>query len=121
MIFISRIRRTECGFPKGRRKGAKKLCLFWAKNLNSSRIYATPNFLATLNKYIDEIEEDWGQVAFKTETVINSVGASNSVKDACTELKRLRINPEPCLGVMKKYWDNVQSAIARVKEAIHQG
>ncbi len=40
------------------------------------------NFLATLNKYIDEIEEDWGQVAFKTETVINSVGASNSVKYA---------------------------------------
>ena len=43
------------------------------------------------------------------------------MKDACTELKRLRINPEPCLGVMKKYWDNVQSAIARVKEAINEG
>ncbi|MHC5719524.1 MAG: Rha family transcriptional regulator, partial [Nostoc sp.] len=40
------------------------------------------NFLATLDKYIDEIEEDWGQVAFETETVTNSVGASNSVKYA---------------------------------------
>ena len=40
------------------------------------------NFLATLNKYIDEIETDWGQVAFETETVINSVGASNCVKYA---------------------------------------
>ena len=40
------------------------------------------NFLATLSKYIDEIEEDWGQVAFETETVINSVGASNPVKFA---------------------------------------
>ncbi len=40
------------------------------------------NFLATLNKYIDEIEADWGHVAFETETVINSVGASNCVKYA---------------------------------------
>ncbi|WP_375495390.1 Rha family transcriptional regulator [uncultured Nostoc sp.] len=40
------------------------------------------NFLATLDKYIEEIEEDWGQVAFETETVTNSVGASNSVKYA---------------------------------------
>ncbi len=43
------------------------------------------------------------------------------VKEVCTELKRLRINPEPCLGVVKKYWENVAGAIARVKEAIHQG
>ncbi|MEM9924833.1 MAG: Rha family transcriptional regulator [Cyanobacteria bacterium P01_D01_bin.50] len=40
------------------------------------------NFLATLNKYIDEIEADWGQVAFQTETVTNSVGASNTAKYA---------------------------------------
>jgi phage regulator Rha-like protein len=40
------------------------------------------NFLATLTKYIEEIEEDWGQVAFETETVTNSVGAGNSVKYA---------------------------------------
>ena len=40
------------------------------------------NFLATLNKYIYEIEEDWGQVTFETETVKNSVGASNCIKYA---------------------------------------
>ena len=40
------------------------------------------NFLANLDKYLEEIEEDWGQVAFETETVTNSVGASNSVKYA---------------------------------------
>jgi len=40
------------------------------------------NFLSTLSKYIDEMEEDWGQVAFETETVTNSVGASNSFKYA---------------------------------------
>ena len=40
------------------------------------------NFLGTLSKYIDEIEGDWGQVAFETETVKNSVGASNAVKYA---------------------------------------
>ncbi|WP_228059641.1 helix-turn-helix domain-containing protein [Plectonema radiosum] len=43
------------------------------------------------------------------------------IKEVCAELKRLRINPDPCLGVIKKYWDNVNSAIARVKEAIHEG
>ncbi|MFB2769811.1 Rha family transcriptional regulator [Pelatocladus sp. BLCC-F211] len=32
------------------------------------------NFLATLDKYIEEIEEDWGQVAFETETVETSGG-----------------------------------------------
>jgi hypothetical protein len=36
------------------------------------------------------------------------------------ELKRLRINPDSCISVIKKYWDNVQGAIARVKEAIQQ-
>ncbi len=43
------------------------------------------------------------------------------IKEVCAELKRLRINPDPCLGVIKKYWDNVNGAIARVKEAIHEG
>jgi len=37
------------------------------------------------------------------------------------ELKRLRINPDSCIFVVKKYWDNVQGAIARVKEALQQG
>ena len=43
------------------------------------------------------------------------------IKEVCAELKRLRINPDPCLGVIKKYWNNVNNAIARVKEAIHEG
>ncbi|MDZ8054617.1 MAG: hypothetical protein RMX68_008240 [Aulosira sp. ZfuVER01] len=46
--------------------------------------------------------------------------SKREIADICTELRRLRINPEPCLGVMKKYWRNVQGAIARVKEAIHE-
>jgi hypothetical protein len=37
------------------------------------------------------------------------------------ELKKLNINPEPCKGVIRKYWGNVQGAIARVKEALQQG
>jgi|GEM_PF-632766 len=37
------------------------------------------------------------------------------------ELKRLRINPDSCISVIKKYWDNVGGAIARVKEALQQG
>ena len=47
--------------------------------------------------------------------------AKPEIREICAELKRLRINPDPCLGVIKKYWDNVNSAIARVKEAIHEG
>jgi len=42
----------------------------------------------------------------------------NSIED---ELKRLRINPDSCVSVIKKYWNNVGGAIARVKEAIQQG
>jgi len=44
------------------------------------------------------------------------------------ELKRLNINPDCCMGVIRKYWDNVAGAIAkrcckqfaRVKEALQQ-
>jgi len=42
----------------------------------------------------------------------------DSIED---ELKRLKINPDSCISVIKKYWDNVGGAIARVKEAIQQG
>ena len=42
------------------------------------------------------------------------------IKEVCSELKRLRINPDPCLGVIKKHWGNVAGAIARVKEAIKE-
>jgi hypothetical protein len=34
------------------------------------------------------------------------------------ELKRLKINPDSCISVIKKYWNNVGGAMARVKEAI---
>jgi len=36
-------------------------------------------------------------------------------------LKRLSINPEPCMSIIQKYWNNVSGAIARVKEAIQAG
>lgn len=45
----------------------------------------------------------------------------DEIRETCAELKRLRINPDPCLGVIKKYWGNVSGAIARVKEAIAEG
>ncbi|MBD2206434.1 hypothetical protein H6G33_25225 [Calothrix sp. FACHB-1219] len=47
--------------------------------------------------------------------------SKHEIAEVCTELRRLRINPEPCLGVIKKYWSNVSGAIARVKEGIHEG
>jgi hypothetical protein len=42
----------------------------------------------------------------------------NAIED---ELKRLSINPDSCISVIKKYWENVGGAISRVKEAIQQG
>ncbi|MEH1777078.1 helix-turn-helix domain-containing protein [Nostoc sp.] len=45
----------------------------------------------------------------------------DEIRETCTELKRLRINPDPCLGVIKKYWGNVGGAIARVKESLSEG
>ena len=45
----------------------------------------------------------------------------SQISEICTELRRLRINPDPCLGVVKKYWANVSGALARVKEALAQG
>lgn len=62
-----------------------------------------------------------------TTTVLNVPETSSDnlttqqIKEVCTELKLLRINPDICLGVVKKYWDNVAGALARVKEAINQG
>jgi len=43
------------------------------------------------------------------------------IAEVCHELRRLRINPQPCLGVVKKYWDNVAGAIAYVKDAVAEG
>ena len=42
------------------------------------------------------------------------------IEAVADELKYLRINPDVCMGVVRKYWSNVQGAIARVKEAIQQ-
>jgi hypothetical protein len=36
------------------------------------------------------------------------------------ELQKLKIDPEPCRGIVQRYWQNVQGAIARVKEALEQ-
>jgi len=47
--------------------------------------------------------------------------SKQEIAEVCNELRRLRINPQPCLGVVKKHWDNVQGAIARVKDAIAEG
>jgi hypothetical protein len=78
----------------------------------------------------NDTESDEGQLPrSKVEVVTTSLmdvmtlnkPTKLEVKDVCTELKRLRINPEPCLGVVKKYWGNVAGAIARVKEAINEG
>ncbi len=69
---------------------------------------------------INSGEDELPQEQVKVVTTLNKP-TKLEVKDVCTELKRLRINPEPCLGVVKKYWGNVGSAIARVKEAINEG
>ncbi|MBW4674711.1 MAG: Rha family transcriptional regulator [Desmonostoc geniculatum HA4340-LM1] len=84
------------------------------------------NFLATLDKYIGEIEKDWGQVAFETETVTNSVGASNSVKYAllteqqATLLMTYSRNTEQvrrCKGHLVKAFDKAKLALSDVVES----
>jgi hypothetical protein len=55
------------------------------------------------------------------ESEIEMTSDKPEIREICTELKRLRINPEPCLGVIKKYWENVAGALARVKEAVNEG
>ncbi|AFZ01705.1 winged helix-turn-helix domain-containing protein [Calothrix sp. PCC 6303] len=62
-----------------------------------------------------EIEEE-----NEVDTTLGKPNKSE-IKEICTELKRLRINPDPCLGLIKKHWENVESAIARVKEAVNEG
>ncbi len=84
------------------------------------------NFLATLDKYIAEIEKDWGQVAFETETVTNSVGASNSVKYAlltepqATLLMTYSRNTEQvrrCKRRLVKAFDKAKLALSSVVES----
>ncbi|OUL34958.1 hypothetical protein BV372_12685 [Nostoc sp. T09] len=69
---------------------------------------------------IDPDEDIFSEAEVEVDSSMDKP-SKREIADICTELRRLRINPEPCLGVMKKYWVNVQGAIARVKEAIHDG
>ncbi|MFK0733796.1 MAG: helix-turn-helix domain-containing protein [Gloeotrichia echinulata GP01] len=71
----------------------------------------------------DEIEphEDKSSAPEIEPTSTQNKPAKDEIREICNELKRLRINPDPCLGVIKKYWGNVASAIARVKEALSEG
>jgi hypothetical protein len=59
--------------------------------------------------------------SFKVEPVIPKKLTQAELNDIEDELKRLRINPDSCISVIKKYWNNVGGAIARVKEALQQG
>ncbi|MBD2357277.1 ArsR family transcriptional regulator [Tolypothrix sp. FACHB-123] len=70
----------------------------------------------------DEIDPDEDIFSAPEVKVDSSMDkpSKREIAEICTELRRLRINPEPCLGVVKKYWGNVAGAIARVKEAIHE-
>ena len=74
--------------------------------------------------YVEESQQDYSADSDEENALLaeNSHKPSlHEIKEICTELKRLRINPEPCLGVVKKHWGNVQGAIARVKEAVQEG
>ena len=91
---------------------------------------------AQVSRFVDEPEEvnsvettdcneDKGsseqvEVVTSLSNQLSEKPSKSEVKEACNELKRLRINPDPCLGVIKKYWGNVAAAIARVKEAIKE-
>ncbi|MFN6564221.1 MAG: hypothetical protein RMY28_031130 [Nostoc sp. ChiSLP01] len=47
--------------------------------------------------------------------------SKQKIAEVCNELRQLRSNPQPCLGVVKKHWDNFQGAVARFKDAIAEG
>ncbi|MBD2492180.1 HTH domain-containing protein [Aulosira sp. FACHB-615] len=67
-------------------------------------------------------EEDHHEDNFSGAVVEANLNVSKQeIAEVCNELRRLRINPQPCLGVFKKHWENVQGAIARVKDAIAEG
>ncbi len=69
---------------------------------------------------IDSHEEEYSEPEVEVSSSTDNP-SKHEIAEVCTELRRLRINPEPCLGVVKKYWVNVPGAIARVKEGIHEG
>ncbi len=58
----------------------------------------------------------------QNEVISSSDKPSNQqIAEVCNELRRLRINADECMGVIKKYWKNVPGAIARVKEGLDKG
>lgn len=65
----------------------------------------------------DHLEDELSGAAAKADLNV----PKQEIAEVCNELRRLRINPQPCLGVIKKHWENVTGAIARVKDAIAEG
>jgi len=47
--------------------------------------------------------------------------SQDEINVVCDSLKYLRINPDVCVGVIHKFWDNVGGAIARVRDALKDG
>lgn len=80
-------------------------------------------------RFVDEPEPiESTNAAYHHEDELSGAGDEENlnlnkaeIAEVCSELRRLRINPQPCLGVIKKHWDNVQGAIARVKDAMQEG
>jgi len=56
----------------------------------------------------------------KSQPVVPKKLSDEEIQKLEDELKRLSINPESCMAIVRKYWNNVGGAIARVKEAIQQ-
>jgi len=54
----------------------------------------------------------------KPQPVVPKKLSDEEIQKLDDELKRLKISLEPCMNVVQKYWNNVNGAIARVKEAI---
>ncbi|BAY29289.1 hypothetical protein NIES2107_11300 [Nostoc carneum NIES-2107] len=82
-----------------------------------------------ITRFVDEIEQDNSTSEidphedpfFEPEVEVSSSTdkpSKHEIAEVCTQLRRLRINPEPCLGVVKKYWVNVPGALAYLKEAL---
>jgi hypothetical protein len=57
----------------------------------------------------------------KPQPVVSKKLSEEEIQKLENELKSLSINPESCMSIIQKYWNNVGGAIARVKEALQQG
>ncbi|BAY20225.1 hypothetical protein NIES21_60950 (plasmid) [Anabaenopsis circularis NIES-21] len=65
----------------------------------------------------DHHEDELSKAVVKADLNVSK----QEIAEVCNELRRLRINPQPCLGVIKKHWENVKGAIAYVKDAVAEG